>query len=420
MIAVPFFYFLFLLLFVLFKKKKFDISAYIICLYLVSAFCSILIDIYDLRIWYTQYYKITFLPTLIYCALLTLMLYPFIKLPPLDVGSIKVIKPKLFNFISYIYIFAFFIVLFSASGLIVKVLTGDMSAIRLAISHGEADDLSIFNNVPVFIRPFVVISNVFASVSMIMLLFYFYSVCFLNNSKRFNALLFASSTTILIFAIIGADRSKVIYWMIAYGFFLLLFWNVMSKAQKRRNTKISIFIFSVVILYFLVLTFQRFDSSDTGSGGSMIYYAGQSFIHFCYFFDEHPYQGFTLQKVFPLYFKLFVDNDISSSTELNRIMSNETGVFHGIFNTFIGDILMSSNALVSFIYCGIVAFFSGILLRRNRNIDFYFLVMLFFFASILMFGIFVHYYAEFTRVICFLLFMFYALLYRGNKEYVFK
>lgn len=420
MIAVPFFYFLFLLLFVLFKKKKFDVSAYIICLYLISAFCSILVDVYDLRIWYTQYYKITLTPTILYCGLLTLMLIPFIKLPPLDVSSIQPIKPKLFKTISYIYIFAFFIVLISAAGLIVRVLTGDMSAIRMAISHGEADDLSIFNNVPSFIRPLVVISNVFASVSMIMLLFYFYSVCFLNNSKRFNTLLFASSTTILIFAIIGADRSKVIYWMISYGFFLLLFWNVMTKAQKRRNTKISIFIFSIVLLYFLMLTFQRFDSSDTGSGGSMIYYAGQSFIHFCYFFDEHPYQGFTLQKVFPLYFKLFVDNDISSSTELNRIMSNETGIFHGIFNTFMGDIMMSSSSIVGILYCLFIFLFSSYLLRKIKKIDFYFLIILFFFASILMFGMFVHYYAEFTRVICFLLFILYAVLYKGNKVYVFR
>ncbi|PRD46810.1 O-antigen polymerase [Sphingobacterium haloxyli] len=420
MVAVPFFYFLLLLVFVLVRKRYFDISAYIILLYLISSFCSILVDVYGLRIRYTQYYEITMLPTILYCTLLTLLIYPFFKLAPLKVQNISRLEPKYFNAISYFYIVVFFVVLFSSATIIVRVLSGDMSEIRLLIAQGEGEEVSIFNNVPSFLRPIVVTANVFASVSMVMLLFYFYSICFLQKSKLFNSFLFISSTTILIFAIVGVDRSKVIYWAIAYGFFILLFWKAMSKKQRKKNIKLSVGIISIILTYFLMLTFQRFDNSDTGSGGSMIYYAGQSFIHFCYFFDEHPYQGFTLQKVFPLYFKLFVDNDISSSPELNRIMSAETGIFHGIFNTFMGDIMMASNIVVTIIYCVVIALSTRIIFWGKNRIDFYYLIMIFFFSSILLFGVFVHFYAEFTRVICFLLFLIYALLHRGNKRYVYR
>src|SRR5690606_27205706 len=197
----------------------------------------------------------------------------------------------------------------------------------------------------------------------------------------------------------------------------ILFWKLMNRKQKEKNTRFLIVIASLISIYFLSLTVQRFGDSDTGTGGSMIYYAGQSFINFCYFYDVHPYQDFTLQKVFPLYYKLFVDNGIASSPELNRLMSDKTGIFHGIFNTFLGDIYMASNTIIMFCYSLFMFLIGTFCLRIKYKPDFYYLIILFLFASVPLFGVFVHFYAEFTRVICFQLFLLYAMLFRGNKKY---
>jgi len=65
MVAIPFIYFLFLFIYVLKKKKRFEISAYLISIYLVSAFFAILIDIFGYRSTDTINYQISILHTIL-------------------------------------------------------------------------------------------------------------------------------------------------------------------------------------------------------------------------------------------------------------------------------------------------------------------------------------------------------------------
>lgn len=416
MVAVPFIYFSILFVYVVKKKKTFDVSAYLISIYLVSSAFSIIIDIYELRSTVTYNYNISLIPTVLYCFLLTIVFYPFIKMPSLSKLDIVPIKPKFFNAISYLYIFSFIIICFFSLNNVIQILNGDMGLMRLAISRGE-EGTSLFTNAPAFFRPFLLISSIFTSMSMIMLLFYFYSLCYLKKSKLFNILLFLSSTSIIIIAILGVDRSKVIYWMLSYVFMLILFWKKLTAKQHKNIIYTSLIMLSFLLAYFLVLTFSRFENSDTGADGSIFSYAGQSFINFCYFFDMHPYQGFTLQKVFPLFYKLFIDNGINSSGEINVLMTYKTGVQHGIFNTFIGDILMSSNSVIAILYCLIISrlSFHFLKFKKNNKVNFSHFILLFCFYSIPLLGLFSHFYNNYSRVFCFLFFVYYAFSLRLKK-----
>src|SRR5690606_13151879 len=147
-------------------------------------------------------------------------------------------------------------------------------------------------------------------------LFYFYSICFLKNSKRFNFMILLSSLTIIIIGIVGVDRSKTVYWMITYGFMLIFFRRYMTKSIKSTIKKVSLIFLGLILFYFIYVTISRFGENDSGTQDGVISYAGQSFINFCFFFDNIEYPRQSLQKVFPWFYRMFIDNGIESTTEL--------------------------------------------------------------------------------------------------------
>ncbi|HXT83458.1 MAG TPA: hypothetical protein VN704_03870, partial [Verrucomicrobiae bacterium] len=224
----------------------------------------------------------------------------------------------------------------------------------------------------------------------------------------FNAIILLSSISIILIGIIGIDRSKVFYWMVSYGFCLVLFWPRLNKKQHKGILIVSGLILSAVMLYFLVLTFSRFDIQDTGGGGSMISYGGQAFINFSFFFDKVNYREFTLQRIFPLVYKLFVDNGIQNTGQLNEVIGLQTGKNLGVFSTFIGDIMVACGRLVAILYCIIFYFLSRWLLGKRIILNFYQLVFLFCLITVPMLGIFVDYYAGFEVTIPLICFLIYA------------
>lgn len=408
MIALPFIYFCILLLYILYKKRKFDISAYVVSLYVVTSFFAILIDINNLRSFDTRYYQISIIPAVLYCFLLTLTIWPFYRLKTQRIKKITLNKPKLFNFIVYFYFGCFLLILISSFNSIIQILTGNLLELRSALYNGE----SITNiNIGGPFKPLFIVANIFGGFSMIMILFYFYSISYLRRSKRFNIIILLSSMSIILIGVIGVDRSKGFYWMISYGFFLVLFWRKLNKKQRKNVFVISGIILSTVISYFLILTFSRFDVQDTGSGSSMISYAGQPFVNFCYFFDNVTYNEFSVQRIFPLVYKLFVNNGIENTGQLNEAIGLQTGKFLGVFSTFIGDIMVASGRLIGIIYCFVFYLFSILLLglRRKQIVAFYQLVVIFCLISVPMLGILVDFYAGFELtlpLICFLVYAF--------------
>src|SRR5690606_31930588 len=137
---------------------------------------------------------------------------------------------------------------------------------------------------------------VYGGASVIMLLFYFYSICFLNKSRYFNAIILLSSTTIIIIGILGVDRSKSFYWILTYGFMMALFWRHMSKRIRKQIFIVSLVLVSLVVVYIASVTVSRFEGRSSGTEGGIISYAGQPYINFCLFFDEVYYDKSNLQR----------------------------------------------------------------------------------------------------------------------------
>lgn len=406
MIALPFIYFSFFLSYILYKKKKFEISAFLVSLYVLTSFFAILIDINGLRSFDTIKYQIGVFPAVLYCLLLTLTIWPFYRLRTRRMYRIRLNKPKLFNFIVYFYFVCFIFVLITSYSSIIKILSGNLGELRNALYRGETiTDI----NVGGIFKPLFIVTYIFGRFSIIMILFYFYSITYLKKSKLFNSIVLLSSMSIILMGVIGVDRSKVLYWMLSYGFCLVLFWRRLNKKQHKSILKVSALMLSVVISYFMVLTLSRFDAQDSGSGGSMISYTGQSFINFCYFFDHVTYKQFSLQRIFPLIYKLFINNGIENTTQLNEVIGLQTGKNLGVFSTFIGDIMVASGRFIAFIYCLGFYFISLLFLglRRRRVTNFYQLIFIFCMISVPMLGIFVDFFAGIETtlpLICFLIY----------------
>ncbi|MEO9003595.1 MAG: O-antigen polymerase, partial [Ginsengibacter sp.] len=370
MVAFPFIYFSLLLTYILIKKRRFGISAYVVSLYTLTSFFALLIDINGLRSFETVNYQISAFPAVLYCLLLTLTIWPFYRNDLKKISTIRLNKPRLFNFIVYFYFGCFLLILITSFNSIIKILSGNLGELRSALYRGET--ITDINIGGVF-KPVFIIANVFGRFSMIMILFYYYSITYLKRSKLFNNIVLLSSMSIVLMGVTGVDRSKVFYWMLAYGFCLIYFWRRLNKKQHKSIVIVSGFILSIVAAYLIALTVSRFDVQDSGSGGSMISYTGQSFINFSYFFDNVTNKEFSLQRILPLIYKLFVDNGIENTTQLNAAIGLQTGKNLGVFSTFIGDIMVASGRFIGFIYC-IGFYFTCILflgLKRKTITNFY-------------------------------------------------
>ena len=99
MLYFPFIYFTTLLLAVI-RKRGFDMSAYMIFIYAISSFFSIILynQNYDYDLVYFSKIDISPLPTIIYCGLITFCIYPFYKYNSnrLNISNIAPLKNSTF------------------------------------------------------------------------------------------------------------------------------------------------------------------------------------------------------------------------------------------------------------------------------------------------------------------------------------
>jgi len=402
MIAVPFVYFSLLLGYII-KKRGFELSAYLVLLYVIISLFGILIDINDLRAFETKYYEISIDGAFLYCLLLTISIIPFYNFRSNNIEEIRLLSPKSFDKIVYVFFMNFVALVAISYNSIIKILSGNLGELRSLQAKGEGIvELGISG------LPLIVIFTI-SNFSIIMLLFYFYSICFLKKSKLFNSLTLISSLAIVLIGILGVDRSKTFYWMITYGAMIVLFWKYMNSKLRNNIKVISLILSALLLTYFIAMTVSRFGEREIGTEGGIIYYAGQSYLNFCFFYDKVHYSEFSLQRIFPLIYDIFIDNGIRSSVELNNEIENKTGYFVGLFSTFLGDIMVASGVLVTILYNVSFSFISNGLLKRKTNVI-YFHNLIFFFCLLLvpMLGIFVHFSSNYMRSLAMLIFMVYA------------
>ena len=223
MVAVPFIYFSALLFYQLKKNKwRLDIACFILVIYAVSGFFSILIDIFDLRYEDQRNYIITPWATMAYCCLLTLCVLPFMKYSNILIKEIRPIRgTKMLKVLAWIFFLYFFINFVFSFGDILSVATADdLSQVRGDHYKGDDATSNWWSSFPLVARfPFMFL-GMSSSCTWIFIFLAFYCRAILKMPYFFFILFLCSSINGLIENLLDGGRSAIAYWIIS---FLLVF-----------------------------------------------------------------------------------------------------------------------------------------------------------------------------------------------------
>ena len=388
---IPLIYFSVLFLWI-YKKQGLDASAYITLLYVMTSFFSVLfLNQATARM---DKSCLTFLPTFLYCFLLTLFILPVVRFNTRKIIESSIRGTKFISFITYFYFGCFALLLvFYLRDLIFCFFISDMAEAKQLI---RTDGVNL-TKYPWFIEIFLYVARMLSPFSMIMVFIFFYGLAFLKKSWGVNLMALTGSFSSILIGILNIDRSKIFFWAIIFGLCAVMFWNHIEKKRKKTLYYVLALFGSIMAFYFIIVTIGRYGDSDVGTGGSLISYAGQPYYYFCYFWENfNNTDGVTLKYLFPS-FHHFILNDFDGSLALQQELTTKTGIFTGQFYTLLGDFIISDGKVGPFIITLVYLFLSVLIYRRKGNrcsFERYFVVYLLMLIPTT--GIISYYYANFA------------------------
>lgn len=399
MIAVPFIYFSLLTWFFYVRNKQFNLPVFTCLIYAVSSFFAILRDIFDLRYPDTVNYDISFFACFIYCALLTLCMIP-IQVYANRIQTIEPVqKTRLLKGVAYVAgIYGVFFILMSMSQVILM-LTSDMGEMRANQYAGEGLNGFMASWPRVIRLPFSLLNMIFGC-PWISIFLAFFCLVIQKLPARYSVMYIIGSLMGPISGIIGADRSNIAYWMLSLAACYVFFRPYMSGSLKRKFVIAASVLVVLFGLYLAAMTVSRFEDRDAGDGrvdgtqGSLISYFGQSYTNFCYFFDTFETPCPTLRLIFPFTYYNILGFEGNTVTWQNYL-SDLTGVFIGIFPTYIGHIMITAGFPIALLFCIVFFIVSNLMLRKlDRKTSLYHSFVLMAVATYSILGVFTHYYAS--------------------------
>lgn len=279
MAYIPFIYFTILLLWHIHRRDmRFGAGAMSLLCVDISAFFSIILDVRNL---YGDFgcnpYALSIGGVLLYCTLWTIVLYPIMRLDKKDI-RMEVVKSEFLRFLSIVAIICVIIHIIG---------TGAISTLqeRLFVSRGEAYDISMDNNKPIYQsqrRFWLWIPQIFASASPLCLLLWFISMTILPQPLWIRMGLFLSSLLVVLQAYAGGGRAQLIWFVETFAIYFCYFSNAMPRKRKAYVLTAGIAFSVVLLIGLLAITLSRFDSTATDYAlNSIIGYAGQNLNNFC-------------------------------------------------------------------------------------------------------------------------------------------
>lgn len=348
MITVPFFYFSCLAYLLWRQARTFGIASFLAALYAVSGFFSILIDLkglYGINVGAVPE-DVTFVPTLLYCALMTLLILPFQKVAQNPPKKIILRDERFFNFVCLAYMLLLILTVLLMFKGVSTVLQGDLQEMKVASRTADGIARRTRGGMAAYL-------TYFADFSFFLFPFFFFSLCFLRRHWIFNALLFAATLMRVFMSLLSVDRSRPLFWVYMAVFSLIFFRPFLSKKQKRVLFIGGVCMAYVLTAYFLAVTVARFHYRSTGTSGGFIAYAGQSFIYFCHFYHNYP-PVYSLYRVFPLLYSPVLSNGFTMEWDFYSQTGIGTNVFTSVLGVFYADLgligMLSLVLLLHFVF----------------------------------------------------------------------
>lgn len=398
MVTIPFIYFTILFLYHFFKQhREIDIASYILLIYLSSAFFSILVEVNGFS--YYPSYRVSLSAALTYCGLLTISVMPFMKYSNLLITHIKPLaNGNILKYASVCLLIYFFIYLYMSANDVYNVLNGDIAELRAAhytdnISSGWLAKIN-----PVLRIPFILF-NLITGSPWILQFLAFYTIIVQKLPMKYGSFFLISSLIGVIGNLSEAGRSDIVYWLLGVVA-CFIFYKPYIRDSSAMTKKFKFLGYALIVLGIYIvglITFSRFSNRSGGAEGGFISYYGQAFNHFAFFFDnfECPYP--TLEILFPFTYDVLGIGE-GGVVNVQQMLTLKTGVFTGLFYTYIGQIAVTSSNSIAALFCFVYSILSFSICKKmikRNSIKSSFLYMLM--ASVMFLGLFSHYYGFMTK-----------------------
>lgn len=421
MYFVPFIYFSALTYYFWQKNRAYDLATYMSTLFSITSFCCVLMVLSDhmsgsgvlVDGWEPNFGVI---PTILYCALITITIFPFsfINIKQVEhIGNVHRI---------FLYVFTGFILL---QGLTIFLLTGNFLSTLLQGDFkyikdaGYAGDITPADAMMMTMPLPVQMMYLTCTITLLGIPLFFYYTGVEKKSIWKTAPILAVSISPVLRGILSADRTEIIHYGLMFLFSLVFFQRFITKGMKKFLLLTTIPTLAIGIVYIIAVSTSRFENTEEGASGSMLEYAGQSYVNFCYFYDYHDRELYYIEREFPMT-SYFIFKDQYTDTKEER--SAKEGFFIGVFASHVGSWFLDTGVIGSLLICIIFAVICCLVIKRYNRTEFDIadVIMIFTLGAVPTFGIFYYRYysiaTAFVYVAAGILYLFSKYIFVWEKE----
>lgn len=312
----------------IYSKNGFNISCFIVTLYLIgSIFSNCIFCFYTPYIEHPE--RITWLSVICHIVLLWLFMYPLVRfgnavradklklnLKALDIYSWAVAVPSLLSVLvsgfDVVQIFAF----------------GNFLDARMAAMGGEISNL--------YVSRFGVLGYIISfgpQLSFISTFLAFYYKFYLNKNNLLANLLVVCSLSIVLNNLAITGREGLIRWIFYCASCAVFFKKYIKYKNHKLLFNVAGIFLALIMIMFSLITSDRFEEDDYGPFFSILRYGGEQFFLFSYDFNRFFDSGYgSLAEVFPV-----ITQQIPEIYDINSKVYAD--YYLNTFSTFVGTFL---------------------------------------------------------------------------------
>lgn len=404
MYPLPFLYFLLLTIYLWRRHHAFDVSVYMSLLYTVTSFCAVVMVMGNFLEGSGVLFdgwepELGIVPTLLYCALLTLTIVPFSLIRVEKLSTITNTHPILLFMLVLLLLAQALLNFYLVADSTLDVLNGDLSAVR--DSH-YADEMSLADikaeSLPAVLRYF----NYLNFSTILALPLFFYYSCVERRPLWLTWVLLFISLSAPLKAVQAVDRAELMLYGEMFLFCLVFFQKLLTRPLKRLMWALGIPFAALAVAYLTIVSSARFEDRDEGTSGSVLQYAGQSYLNFCYFYENANPNLFYPQREIPIISHVVLKSDYG---DVKEERSAKEGFFIGVFATHVGAWFLDVGLVGCIIYASLYALVCLLLIRYfdRSSFDVTEVMLLFVMATVPVFGIFYYRFHSFAIALQYLI-----------------
>ena len=365
------------------SRKRFDISCYLVAIYLVSSLsCTLLSWTSPDLIKFPD--RITFESVIVHIFLLSFFSWPFIaKANKIKPNNLDISKTGVKIFALSLIIPSYLAIIASVYGVVDIIAIGNFNEARTAYLLGDVSGG--------YIEKYGVLGYIMSlgpQTCFIAVTLFFYCF-FYKGYKKLGYSLLIASLALVIQNLSIAGREGIIRWLMYFGFNIILFRDYISYSKCKQFWNLLIVCILFMFVFFAAISNDRFESSEGGVGISLLSYMGQPFYNFSYMYD-----AFANQSNQSLIEILSILGD--SHKELEQ---KDVDFATNVFPTFVGSFIRSVGLLKTLLLGVIMFVICKITFYGKMKLSFYNTIAYIVLFDVILFGVlyFIHY-IRFTQI----------------------